>query len=157
MELCMFEDCGEQDCWSVPCLDRLQMITINPCRSPIIMCYFLNSLSQLSLPQLNAIHQVSASLHFNPHKLKSGLLFWLWTGHFSNSEVNKNQFLYLEQMLRTHVLRRKLPKTSFLNDCWKGPVWPVTCLVWTLKYVGIDSELNTMCHNHKILLTSWQV
>ena len=31
--------------WSrAPCLDRLQMKTINPCRSPIIMCYFLNTL-----------------------------------------------------------------------------------------------------------------
>ena len=30
---------------NVPRLDRLQMITINPCRSPIIMCYFLNSLN----------------------------------------------------------------------------------------------------------------
>ena len=28
----------------LPCLDRIQMETINPCRSPIIMCYFLNTL-----------------------------------------------------------------------------------------------------------------
>ena len=28
----------------LPCLDRIQMKTINPCRSPIIMCYFLNTL-----------------------------------------------------------------------------------------------------------------
>ena len=30
--------------WLAPCLDRLQMKTINPCRSPVIMCYFLNTL-----------------------------------------------------------------------------------------------------------------
>ena len=42
MRLCIGVDCAAA---GAPCLDRLQMVTINPCRSPIIMCYFLNSLN----------------------------------------------------------------------------------------------------------------
>ena len=38
--------------WLTPCLDRLQMKTINPCRSPVIMCYFLNTLPPPPAQQL---------------------------------------------------------------------------------------------------------
>ena len=50
--------------WSrAPCLDRLQMKTINPCRSPIIMCYFLNT-QRRALPPATGTDFISISTQY---------------------------------------------------------------------------------------------
>ena len=47
----------------LPCLDSRQMKTINPCRSPIIMCYFLNT-QRRALPPATGTDFISISTQY---------------------------------------------------------------------------------------------
>ena len=86
MRLCIGVDCTRGLC--APCLDSLQMMTINPYRSPIIMCYFLNSLNpNLSKAIRIAGAHLSTVFYFNLN------YSWILIGIISNS-FQRQEWLY---------------------------------------------------------------